>query len=274
MIKVFQQLRPPDPKCQHVLSQRDARIHFVISAGTRSDPPIRILDGENVQEELHHATFEFLSYTVKVDMDKRCVTLPRIFYWYAEDFPTPEKSLLLWVAKYLPVETAHQLVALVESSEAIPSVSYENFDWSNAEARFNAAVVRRKRRKLERERSLIGEELNQALQFDFHMPADDRLDPFLSNSSIPALNLPLHTNGDDNLRGEPKSSTVEHNSPAKPESDASNRSQEGASRGKNGEEVSDEGGASQGRRTEAVQSNDNPESDSPKQTANTPTTNN
>ena len=95
-----------------------------------------------MREELHHATFEFLSYTVKVDMDKRFLTLPRTFYWYAEDFTTTEKSLLLWVAKYLPVETAHQLVASVEFSEAIPSGSYENSDWSNAGARFNAAVVR------------------------------------------------------------------------------------------------------------------------------------
>ena len=71
--------------------------------------------------------------------------------------------------------------------------------------------------------------------------ADDRLGPFLSNSSILVSYLPLHTNGDDNLRGEPKSSTVtvvfycstvEQNSPVKPESDAVNKSQEGASRGK------------------------------------------
>lgn len=153
MIMFIQQLRPSDPKCQHVLTKRDGRLHFVISAGTRSDPPIRILDGDNVQEELHHATVEFLSCTVKVDVEKRCVTLPRIFLWYSEDFPSPEKNLLMWVARYLPVATSGQLVNLVHSEQAMPKISYENFDWANAEARFNASVVRRKRRKLERERS-------------------------------------------------------------------------------------------------------------------------
>lgn len=152
MIKFLQQLRPSDPKCQLVITKRDGRIHFVISAGTRSDPPIRILDGENVQEELHDATVEFLSYTVKFDLEKRSITLPRILYWYAEDFPKPEKSLLLWVAPYLPAATANQLVSMLNGDGAMPSVSYENFDWSNAEARFNASVVRRKRRRLERER--------------------------------------------------------------------------------------------------------------------------
>lgn len=152
MIRFMQQLRPSDPKCHHVLRQRDGRIHFVISAGTKSDPPIRILDGENVREELHDATIEFLSYSVKVDMEKKEVTLPRIFLWYAEDFPTPEKNLLGWVARYLPTETSHQLVSLLSASETPPTIIHENFDWSSPEARFNASVVRRKRRRLEREK--------------------------------------------------------------------------------------------------------------------------
>lgn len=153
MIRFLQQFRPSDPKCQFVITRRDGRIHFVISAGTRSDPPIRILDGENVQEELHESTVEFLSCTVKVDCEKRIVTLPRILYWYAEDFAKPEKRLLLWVAHYLPIATANQLIELVNADGAAPSITYENFDWANAEARFNASAVRRKRRRLEQERS-------------------------------------------------------------------------------------------------------------------------
>lgn len=153
MLKFVQQLRPADPKCQQVLTKRDGRIHFVISAGTRSDPPIRILDGENVQEELHEATMEFLSYSVKVDVEKKAVTLPRIFLWYSDDFPTPDKNLIAWVAQYLPVEMSQQLLSLLDQSSTSPTITHENFDWAVAEARFNASVVRRKRRKLELERS-------------------------------------------------------------------------------------------------------------------------
>ncbi len=151
MIMLMQQLRPSDPKCQYVLSSRDGRIHFVISAGTRSDPPVRILNGENLQEELHEATVEFLGCSVKVDMERNVVTLPRIFLWYPDDFPTPETALLKWVSKYLPVQRSDQLRDMVSKPDSKPTVVYESFDWNSAEARFEASVIRRKRRKLARE---------------------------------------------------------------------------------------------------------------------------
>jgi Protein of unknown function, DUF547/Domain found in Dishevelled, Egl-10, and Pleckstrin (DEP) len=152
MIKILQQLRPSDPKCDHILTKRDGRIHFVISAGTKSDPPVRILDGESVQEQLHDATVEFLSHSVKIDTSSRTITLPRIFLWYADDFPSPESELLRWVGQYLLAESSTTLASLLASDDVPPTVSYENFEWSVSDARFNAAVVRRKRRRLERER--------------------------------------------------------------------------------------------------------------------------
>lgn len=154
MIKILQQLRPSDPKCQHVLTKRDGRIHFVISAGTRCDPPIRILDAENVQEQLHEATVDFLSYSVKISESTRTVTLPRIFMWYADDFPCPEHELLRWVGHYLLAEPARSLARLLANEDAPISLQYENFDWCASDTRFNAAVVRRKRRRLERERGV------------------------------------------------------------------------------------------------------------------------
>lgn len=180
-LKWMQQLRPSDPKCQHVIQKRDGRIHFVISAGTRSDPPVRILDGENVQEELYEATVEFLSCSVKVDVERREVTLPRIFLWYADDFPTPEKNLLLWVARYLPTETSHQLVSLASGSGSLPTIVHENFDWSNAEARFNASVVRRKRRRLEREKL-------DAEQVAIRRTTSDGISPFFAHDLSQAPN--------------------------------------------------------------------------------------
>eukprot|EP00177_Eucheuma_denticulatum_P006081 GFKZ01011089.1.p1 GENE.GFKZ01011089.1~~GFKZ01011089.1.p1 ORF type:complete len:628 (-),score=83.36 GFKZ01011089.1:402-2285(-) len=192
MLRFVQQLRPSDPKCQQVLSKRDGRIHFVISAGTRSDPPIRILDGDNVQEELHEATVEFLSYSVKVDTERRVVTLPRIFLWYGEDFATPDKNLLTWVAQYLPVETSQQLLKLMSQSDAVPTIEHENFDWTNTKASFNASVVRRKRRKLERERTSAF----------FAGPEQDGLDlqlqhngasPFIQENLFPVSDTPVVT---------------------------------------------------------------------------------
>lgn len=154
MIKIVQQLRPSDPKCQHVLTKRDGRIHFVISAGTGSDPPIRILDGDSIQEQLHDAAVEFLSHAVKIDVAARTVTLPRIFYWYADDFPSPDLALLKWVGQFLLAEPAHALSMLLAGDDSSPpTVNYENFQWCVSDTRFIAAVVRRKRRRLERERA-------------------------------------------------------------------------------------------------------------------------
>ena len=147
---LMQQLRPSDPKCQFVLTSRDGRIHFVISAGTRSDPPVRILNGENLQEELYEATVEFLGCSVKVNKETKKVSLPRIFLWYADDFPTPETELLRWIATFLSPEKSHILLTLLDEPTR-PTVVYESYEWNNAEARFEAAEIRRKRRKLLRE---------------------------------------------------------------------------------------------------------------------------
>jgi Protein of unknown function, DUF547/Domain found in Dishevelled, Egl-10, and Pleckstrin (DEP) len=153
MIKIVQQLRPSDPKCQHIVTKRDARLHFVISAGTNSDPPIRILDSDSIQEQLHDATVEFLSRAVKIDVANRVVTLPRIFMWYADDFPSPERELLQWVGQYLLAEPASALAILLAADGIPPTVNHENFNWCVSDTRFVAAVVRRKRRRLERDRA-------------------------------------------------------------------------------------------------------------------------
>lgn len=206
MLPFLQQLRSPNPKCQHVITDRDGRIHFVISAGTRSDPPIRILDGENVQEDLHHATLEFLHYNVKIDPEKRCVTIPRIFSWYAEDFPTPEKSLLLWVARYLPVAASNEMVRLVNGEGTMPTIFYENFDWAKSEARFNAPAVRRKRRRLEMERSslLLTNARPGLMEMKLVIPAPPGLAPIIS----PDLIAPSVTIAPTNRSPEPHSSST------------------------------------------------------------------
>jgi len=168
-LKFMQQLRPSDPKCQYVLKKREGRIHFVISAGTASDPPIRILDADNVEEELHFSTDEFLNHTVQINVAKRCITIPKIFSWYAEDFPSPQAELLKWIAQYLKADQQVLLLSIVGGAgaggggesgggfggEQLPTITYENFEWSAAEARFNAAVVRKKRRKLAREKKAM-----------------------------------------------------------------------------------------------------------------------
>ncbi|KAF6001434.1 hypothetical protein F1559_001024 [Cyanidiococcus yangmingshanensis] len=151
---LIRQLRPGDPRMQYVLSRRDPRIHFVISAGTQSDPPMRILDGDNIDEELHFATESFLEEACKISPSDREVTLPRIFSWYRDDFAKGTLELLRWILPYLGLSKRRALEVLLDSAKNDSSISirYETFTW-NAEARFSAAIVRRKRRRLEQERA-------------------------------------------------------------------------------------------------------------------------
>ncbi|BAM79760.1 similar to guanine nucleotide exchange factor [Cyanidioschyzon merolae strain 10D] len=151
---LIRQFRPGDPRMQYVLSRRDPRIHFVISAGTQSDPPMRILDGENIDEELHFATESFLEESCKVSASALEVTLPRIFSWYRDDFAKGNLELLRWILPYLGLEKRRALESMLDNAKSDSSISirYEAFTW-NAGARFSAAIVRRKRRRLEQERA-------------------------------------------------------------------------------------------------------------------------
>jgi len=115
-LKFVQQLRVGDPRTAYVLGRRDGRIHFVISAGTVSDPPVRILEGEDVEEVLDEATTDFLDVAVSVDTEARVVRVPRIFWWYAGDFPRGTAPLLRWIARYVRDELRVALLALVDGA--------------------------------------------------------------------------------------------------------------------------------------------------------------
>lgn len=279
MLKFLQQLRVGDPRTAYVLGRRDGRIHFVISAGTVSDPPVRILEGEDVEALLDEATSDFLDVAVSVDVEARVVRVPRIFCWYAVDFPRGTGPLLRWIARYVRDELRVALLSLVDgvppaspalaggggpaaasssadvaagaadgllrrsSSSSVglgmgglsggggrvgassssgglagvgsggggespsasalaaavspggggtgggdaPSVTikYENFDWT-ADARFSAAVVRRKRRRLARAAAAAAAAAAGTAAPTGHLPS-------LHPSAAPAMALPAGT---------------------------------------------------------------------------------
>lgn len=187
------QLRPTNPKCQHMLSTRDGRIHFVISAGTNSDPPIRILDGDNVEEELVNATSEFLDNTVQVDLSAKTVTLPRLMMWYADDFPQPKDNLFKWIAPYLTIENGRRLLALAAHPKVDPRVVYATFEWASAKANFNSSVIRRKRRRLERENSSPYFPLIELDELD--RQTRNGTSPYLNGDIIPVPGYPPNGRG-------------------------------------------------------------------------------
>lgn len=110
---------------------------------------------------LRFFSFGYLCENVQVEVVKKEVTVPRIFSWYSEDFPRPEIKMLRWILSYLRDDLYDALSSLIDVDGAVPTVIYQNFDWTNSEARFNSAVVRRKRRRLEREIAIANGDKSQ-----------------------------------------------------------------------------------------------------------------
>ena len=70
---------------------REPLVHFAVSRASRSGPllPEEPFEGENLVEQLHQRTQEFLLDTsrgVSIDYEKNRVYLPELFDWFGEDF--------------------------------------------------------------------------------------------------------------------------------------------------------------------------------------------
>ena len=63
----------------------DPRIHFAITCGAQSCPPVGVYRAAALDQQLDLAARNFLNQEVAVDA-RGCVTCSRILEWYAEDF--------------------------------------------------------------------------------------------------------------------------------------------------------------------------------------------
>ena len=102
----------------------DPRIHFAITCGAQSCPPIGVYKASAIEAQLELAARNFLNQEVAVDA-RGCVTCSRILSWYAQDFAAAG-GLGPLLSRYLD---AGPVRAAVEQ-RARPCDRYRVYDWA------------------------------------------------------------------------------------------------------------------------------------------------
>lgn len=120
-----QPFRPGDPRQAAAPSALDPRIHFAISCGALSCPPIRAYEPERLEEQLQLATRAYVQAQSELDRPRRAVMLPYLCKLYGSDFGAPPQRVR-FVAPYLPEADG---AWLLEHSERV-RIHYGPYDWT------------------------------------------------------------------------------------------------------------------------------------------------
>ncbi|XP_076892659.1 uncharacterized protein LOC143544432 [Bidens hawaiensis] len=118
-----------DKRLELAFPQVNPLIHFGLSNGSKSSPPVRFFTSQGVESELRFAAREFLQRDgIQIDLAKRTVHLTRIFKWFSADFGS-EKEILKWITGFLDASNAGLLSHLSSDGGAMHIV-YQDYDWS------------------------------------------------------------------------------------------------------------------------------------------------
>ena len=106
-----------------ILRKLDPRIHFAISCGSKSCPPLgqRIFLGSSLDEQLENSAKDFINdkNNVFIDFDNKTLYLNKIFKWYKKDFINVKK----YIVKYLNDGTSFNQIKNFK-------IKYNDYDWS------------------------------------------------------------------------------------------------------------------------------------------------
>ncbi len=118
----------------------DARVHFAMVCAAKSCPPLRneAYEGANLNEQLDDQGQIFLSDTNKnrINFEKKELVLSKIFDWFEEDFERDSKSVIKFIARFVPKEIADKLL----SEEKEFDIDYLDYDWSLNECPSNKMI--------------------------------------------------------------------------------------------------------------------------------------
>ncbi|XP_076885542.1 uncharacterized protein LOC143535096 [Bidens hawaiensis] len=118
-----------DKRLELAFPQVNPLIHFGLSKGSKSSPPVRFFTSQGVESELRFAAREFLQRDgIQINLAKRTVHLTRIFKWFSADFGS-EKEILKWITEFLDASKAGLLSHLSSDGGAVHIV-YQDYDWS------------------------------------------------------------------------------------------------------------------------------------------------
>lgn len=112
-----------DLRRPYAITPLDPRIHFAISCGARSCPPVRTYHPQRLDEQLDAATRAFLER--EVTLDGESLTASELFKWFREDFDDFSGGLVGFLAWYLE-EGAVQRAVL---EHGVEGMTWRPYDW-------------------------------------------------------------------------------------------------------------------------------------------------
>jgi hypothetical protein len=122
--------RPPmkrgDPRLESMPIVFDERVHFALHLACRSSPPLRVYLYGWLDRQLEEATAAYIRANVRVEKQGAVMHLPRLFWFFAEDFGG-EPSIVEFVAARIEDEA---LVDLIDKRLGRVKLQYAEFDWT------------------------------------------------------------------------------------------------------------------------------------------------
>ncbi|HKW94731.1 MAG TPA: DUF547 domain-containing protein [Methylomirabilota bacterium] len=112
-----------DPRLALSIRPVDPRIHFAITCGAQSCPPVGAYRAAAVDQQLDWASRNFLNQEVTLEGGR--VTCSKILAWYREDFE-PAGGLAAFLSRYLDAGPAREAVA----GRRRPCDGYRAYDWA------------------------------------------------------------------------------------------------------------------------------------------------
>ncbi|XP_015911906.2 zinc finger FYVE domain-containing protein 26 isoform X1 [Parasteatoda tepidariorum] len=130
-------LGDPKPEWEKYIPPLETRLIFVLIDGLMYSPKLKALHSEIIDEELEEAMKDYFDYSIKVDLQKEIVSLPKLIEWYSSDFSkddekdiekAPYESLIKLISSHSSPQLADSFKTLF-SNESIHNHS-ENADVS------------------------------------------------------------------------------------------------------------------------------------------------
>ena len=123
-----------DPRSHLSVAFLDPRIHFVLSCGASSCPPIKILTEENSNDALELASESYLRNEVMYDASNHSFRLPKLLLWYGKDFiqrPVNDDkvNVILLQQIYQLMNKEQELKEILRSNKNI-SIVFNDYDWN------------------------------------------------------------------------------------------------------------------------------------------------
>lgn len=117
-------LRRGDPRLALAVEPLDPRVHFALTCGARSCPPIGVYSAGAIESQLEVATRNFVNQEVVLDRHGRLVC-SKLFKWYRGDFGD-DAALARFLVRHLDEGPARAALA----AGARPCVRFRSYSWA------------------------------------------------------------------------------------------------------------------------------------------------